>query len=103
MSKEKDRSRLYNHKWRRQRELFLYTNPLCVMCEQMGRVEAATVVDHIEPHKGSEGLFWDVSNWQSLCKHHHDSAKQEQEHRGVVRGGDSSGEPFDPRHHWNGG
>ena len=29
----------------------------------------ATVVDHIEPHKGDEMLFWmRSSNWQSLCR-----------------------------------
>ena len=42
----------------------------------MGRHTQATVVDHRIPHKGDEGLFWDESNWQSMCKPHHDSTKQ---------------------------
>jgi 5-methylcytosine-specific restriction protein A len=30
-------------------------------------------------------LFWDSEgNWQSLCKPHHDSAKQAEERRGFV-------------------
>ena len=32
----------------------------------------ATVVDHIRPHKGNRELFWDRTNWQSLCKQCHD-------------------------------
>ena len=36
-------------------------------------ITPATVVDHIKPHHGDQRLFWDVGNWQSLCKAHHDS------------------------------
>jgi 5-methylcytosine-specific restriction protein A len=36
-------------------------------------VVAATVVDHIVPHKGDKVKFWDSSNWQSLCKRCHDA------------------------------
>ncbi len=35
-------------------------------------MHGADVVDHIIPHKGDQSLFWDSSNWQPLCKHHHD-------------------------------
>jgi 5-methylcytosine-specific restriction protein A len=31
----------------------------------------ATELDHIIPHKGNNELFWDESNHQGLCKHHH--------------------------------
>jgi 5-methylcytosine-specific restriction protein A len=30
-------------------------------------VTEATDVDHIKPHKGDMTLFWDRTNWQSLC------------------------------------
>lgn len=33
---------------------------------------AATVVDHITPHKGDKALFWQRANWQPLCKRCHD-------------------------------
>jgi 5-methylcytosine-specific restriction endonuclease McrA len=33
-------------------------------------------VDHIIPHRGDDRLFWDRSNWQALCAHHHNSNKQ---------------------------
>lgn len=32
---------------------------------------SVTVVDHIVPHRGDQKLFWDRSNWQPLCEHHH--------------------------------
>lgn len=54
--------------------------PLCVMCSAEGVTTAAEVVDHIKPHRGDQQLFWDQSNWQSLCKTHHDSDKARQEH-----------------------
>lgn len=31
------------------------------------------MVDHITPHKGDRGLFWDRNNWQALCKTCHDT------------------------------
>ena len=55
------------------------------MCAKMGIDREATVVDHIKPHRGSQLLFWDKTNWQSLCKPHHDSTKQMQDHGRAVR------------------
>ncbi len=51
------------------------------MCKASKQVTAATVVDHIQPHGGDQDLFWDESNWQSLCKTHHDTDKAEIEGR----------------------
>ncbi|MEK4492972.1 HNH endonuclease [Paenibacillus sp. FSL L8-0493] len=42
-------------------------------CTKAGKVEAATVVDHIVPHKGDKELFWQRDNWQALCKACHDT------------------------------
>jgi len=64
-------------------------------------VVAATVVDHITPHRGDMTLFWDKSNWQSLCKRCHDSHKQRLEKGGVEVGCNLSGLPLDKAHHWN--
>lgn len=69
----------YGYKWQKAREGFLRSHPLCVMCEAEGRVTVATVVDHIVPHRGDQKLFWDKSNWQSLCKRHHDSDAQKKD------------------------
>jgi 5-methylcytosine-specific restriction endonuclease McrA len=55
------------------------------MCQANGKVTAASVVDHIIPHRGDDALFWDLSNWQALCKPHHDIDKQRIEHGGHAR------------------
>jgi 5-methylcytosine-specific restriction protein A len=65
-------SRGYTSRWQRESKQHLNEHPLCIVCLACGRTEAATVVDHIIPHKGNRELFWDKSNWQSLCKRHHD-------------------------------
>lgn len=61
------KQRGYTHRWRQARAAFLSEFPLCRECEKAGRLTAATVVDHVVPHKGSESLFWSRGNWQSLC------------------------------------
>ena len=62
----------YDSKWRKARLIYLQRNPMCVECLKNKDLTPATVVDHIKPHKGNKELFWDRSNWQSLCKRHHD-------------------------------
>ncbi|ETT46284.1 HNH endonuclease [Paenibacillus odorifer] len=57
----------YDHKWKLARIRYLRHHPLCVHCEERGEDIAATVVDHIIPHKGDMRLFWDIKNWQPLC------------------------------------
>jgi 5-methylcytosine-specific restriction enzyme A len=82
------RQRGYSWRWEKVRKFYLLAHPLCVMCSQEGRITAASVVDHIKPHKGDQQLFWDPSNWQALCKPHHDSHKQRQERGGIQIIGD---------------
>lgn len=60
-------SRGYDGRWRKARAGFLAKHPLCVHCEQVGRVTEARHVDHIVPHKGDKVLFWERANWQPLC------------------------------------
>lgn len=71
----------YNYAWRKARNLYIAENPICVMCEAQGKLTPATVVDHVIPHKGDDTLFWDMGNWQSLCKRHHDRDKRRMENR----------------------
>lgn len=56
-------------RWRQVRLIMLANNPLCNLCVDPN---PATIVDHIVPHKGNYDLFWDQSNYQSLCKMCHD-------------------------------
>jgi 5-methylcytosine-specific restriction protein A len=62
----------YGSKWQKARAGYLRRNPLCVECLQGNMTVPATIVDHVIPHRGDYGLFWDRANWQSLCKFHHD-------------------------------
>jgi len=62
----------YTGRWQRAARRFLARNPLCRQCESEGRTNAAGCVDHIVPHRGDYGLFWDKGNWQPLCKRCHD-------------------------------
>lgn len=100
--------RVYGSKWDKARREFLRLHPLCVMCKEREVVEAATIVDHITPHRLKEALkageptaiaraqklFWDRKNWQGLCAAHHSSTKQRMEKRGCDVGCDENGIPF---------
>ena len=74
-------SRGYDYKWQRSRKGFLAKHPLCVHCERLGKVAAATDLDHIVPHRGDMVLFWTRANWQGLCHSCH-SRKTAQEDGG---------------------
>ena len=64
----------YGKRWQKASREYLQVHPLCVlsMKKQPPRYVKATVVDHITPHRGDQKLFWDRSNWRSLCKQCHD-------------------------------
>jgi 5-methylcytosine-specific restriction enzyme A len=70
---------LYGRSWQRARLVHLRKHPLCTFCLDKGMTVAAHVVDHKTPHKGNTVLFWDRTNWQSLCFNCHNSDKQRQE------------------------
>lgn len=63
----------YTFAWQKASHAFLDEHPLCEECERHGRLTAATVVDHVKPHRGDQTLFWDESGWQALCKPCHDA------------------------------
>lgn len=104
----------FDYRWQKARETYLRNNPLCIDHKQRGKIVAATVVDHIVPHRLSDAIdsgdeqriaearerFWDSDNWQPLCKHCHDSRKQRLERSGRVQGCDANGLPLDPHHFW---
>lgn len=91
----------YGYAWQKARSGYLRSHPLCVYClrdaayavvremapstailrcAELGlTVPIASVVDHIEPHRGDQVLFWDKANWQSLCGTHHSADKQSEE------------------------
>ena len=70
------RQRGYDRNWQRESKAYLKANPQCRRCPAL-----ATLVDHIQPHKGNMALFWNRANWQPLCCPCHSRAKQAQELR----------------------
>jgi 5-methylcytosine-specific restriction endonuclease McrA len=99
--KRSSAERGYGSRWQRARKAYLSANPLCKLCGQIGQVAEAAVVDHVVPHRGDDGLFWDPQNWQPLCKVCHDSVKKRQEARGALIGCDVNGNPLDPLSPWH--
>lgn len=63
-------------RYQKARRSFIRSHPLCVECDRLGIVEPATILDHIKPHRGDWKLFWDHSNWQSLCTICHNRKSQ---------------------------
>ena len=75
----------YGHEWRKASRRFLQENPLCVYCQQAGRIQASEVTDHIVPHKGDMALFWDRTQWQALCWRCHSSKTAREDGRWGTR------------------
>lgn len=69
----------YDKRWQRLSREHLRKHPLCgdraegapvttdSQCRAAGRIVAANVTDHIQPHRGNERLRLDQRNFQSLC------------------------------------
>ena len=49
-------------RYRAARDAFMAEHPLCAQCGA-----PSSDLDHVKPHKGDLGLFWDTDNWQALC------------------------------------
>lgn len=97
-SDQSSSQRGYDYRWQKARAEWLREHPFCVYCLRELRIASATVaetilecaargvpvpygnvVDHIKPHRGDQALFWDRSNWQTLCATHHSRDKQRHE------------------------
>jgi hypothetical protein len=82
-------------RWQRLRKGQLQAEPLCRYCLHTGRVEPATVCDHVNGHPAGETTeqFW-AGPFQSLCRRCHDGTKRSQEATGRLRGSDVHGNPY---------
>jgi 5-methylcytosine-specific restriction enzyme A len=87
-------------RWRRLRYQQLLDHPLCGRCLRSNprRLTPATVVHHLEPHRGDPTKFFDPANLISSCKPHHDSDEQQIERIGYSTEIGHDGWPTDPRH-----
>jgi len=57
--------------WRKLRNQYIATQPICEHCKQAGNYKPAKVVDHIMPRKNRPDLELDWDNLQSLCQRCH--------------------------------
>ena len=85
-------------RWRRLRKMLLSEEPLCRMCQGLGKATLATVVDHIISRR--DGGTDDRGNLQPLCAPCHNGPKASFERTGKLRGCDVNGVPLDPGHPW---
>jgi 5-methylcytosine-specific restriction endonuclease McrA len=93
-TRQQTKVRLNNSRaWRAASQAWLMRYPFCVLCLVRGQInerseadgctnQRTMIVDHIEPHRGNEQLFWDQNNWETLCRLCHDIDKQRHEQRG---------------------
>jgi hypothetical protein len=99
---EPTRDQLYGWRWRKARKLYLARHPRCRMCQAQGKLAAATVVDHIRPHKSNPVLFWDQSNWPgSMRRPPQQCQAGAREESGKMLGIGVDGAPTHPDHPWN--
>ena len=75
-SGEAGRGLYFTRRWQALRAAILRAEPLCRACVLVGRVTAATDVDHVRAHRGDVRLFWAQQNLQPLCAacHHRKTA-----------------------------
>ena len=83
--------------WHRRARRQLQCEPLCAMCLSEGKIVAARIADHIEPHRNVPQKFC-AGALQSLCPHCHESRKKRLEHRGYDDTIGLDGMPTDRRH-----
>src|SRR5689334_21232991 len=57
-------------RWVKRRARQLRRQSLCIHCLEEGRSVAATIADHVVPHRGDPDKFWH-GELQSMCVMHH--------------------------------
>jgi 5-methylcytosine-specific restriction enzyme A len=92
-------------RWQRVRRMKLQSNLLCEVCLKIGRLEPATVVDHIVSIKSGGGAYPALDGLMSCCVSCHNyKTRGEQLGKALppkgIRGCDVHGNPLDPNHHW---
>jgi 5-methylcytosine-specific restriction enzyme A len=75
-SRQQDKNFYSSTRWRKLREAYLRSQPLCEDCLSSGRVEAANHVHHKRPRKQSPHLAFEWDNLEALCHACH-NAKEE--------------------------
>lgn len=90
-------------RWQHIRSSVLRDHPLCAVCWERGLTVVATVVHHLNAHRGRWHLFVDPDNLQAVCKPCHDGELQFVERRGYSNSIGDEGWPMDSNHPVNKG
>lgn len=75
-------------RWRKMSKAFLEKYPVCFICGK-----PAKIADHITPHRGAPGLFYDEGNLQPMCWSCH-SRKTFRENNNFNRRKENQGDGF---------
>jgi hypothetical protein len=78
---------LYGRAWQTAARQHRIANPYCAWCGEqvwLGDSERQPPIDHIVPHHGDMRLFWDQSNWQTLCEDCHGQKTRSEAITGVI-------------------
>jgi 5-methylcytosine-specific restriction endonuclease McrA len=90
--------KLYKGKrWSALRMQQLTRVPLCERCRKRKKLTPATVVHHVEPHRGDPVKFFNPANLESSCAPCHDGEAQSDERLAHRQIGDD-GWPVSPDH-----
>ncbi|MGQ2989507.1 MAG: hypothetical protein ACT6RD_03400 [Brevundimonas sp.] len=76
------RERGYSRAWDLASKGHVRNDPLCRYCLLIGEYRAATLTDHLYPHRRFEGVFWIKTYWISSCDDCHVGFKQRIERKG---------------------
>lgn len=63
----------YDRKWKKFRLRYMAENPLCVDCEQRGKVRAAEHIHHVEKLVDRPELKYEADNLMALCERCHNA------------------------------
>lgn len=75
--------RYHTKQWQRTRKLVLLRDPVCVLCEKLGKLTPATVADHIIPVRmrdREDDRFYDIETIRGLCTSCHARVSGRQAH-----------------------
>ena len=83
----------YTKRWKQRRRYQLIHHPLCSACLADNHVKAATIVHHVQDHRGDQYIFFH-SPLESLCKQCHDNVVSGSKVLAYQRGCDIHGKPY---------
>lgn len=94
-------------RWKKLRLAKLSINPVCEICERLGRVELAHAVDHCVAISAGGPAFPELTGLMSLCESHHNEKTAAFDRQGGnvtgrrFKGCDADGNPVDPNDSWH--